>query len=302
MGLWAIWQALEIKGCEIITSPLSWGGSIAGLLQCDNKPIFLDINPETLCLDPKLIEKAITPKTKAILSVDIFGFPSFGKELRKLADKHELYFIQDCAQSFGSYEKGRHTGHFADVAVYSLGCGKPLCGGEGAVIITPHKELYEKLVWLTQHPNRQKRDIPQEPINELFYNLRIHPVSAIIANLKFESTLMNVAEHRKKCYRVIELLEQENAIHGSNIDYGNYKSAYYSLTVVPKSGFELSDGLSNLCEINFSTLRYDPLLYQQRAFQEFAKKKGWSYAIKCPVAEDQIRRRKEVSFKLKTCI
>lgn len=191
-GLLACFLSLDIRDAEVITTPYTWGGSISGLLMLNNRPVFADIDPATLTLDPGAVRKQITSRTRAILGVDIYGNPCHGEELRKIADEYGIWFIQDCAQSFGALYQHRQSGWMADLAVFSFTEGKPLSTGEGGIITTPHPEVYEQLVWWTQHPRRQMRDCFRLPINEFFLNMRIHPAAACRANMKFRKTLDKV--------------------------------------------------------------------------------------------------------------
>ena len=295
MGLWAIWQALGLKGCEVITTPLTWAGTIAGLLQADNQPIFVDVDPDTLCLDPKKVERAINTKTRAILSVDIFGVPSYGKALRKIADKHGLHLVLDCSQSFGSIADGHHTGYYADVTVFSLGPNKILSGGEGAVLVTPHKDLYQNLVILTQHPSRQKRDVPQMDTNEFFFNLRIHPIAAIWANSRLYKILKDVKKRRKDCIRILEMLSKDKIIAEPKIDFNRIKPNFYEFSVLPRSKYKEPLKYKRDYMIRMSKLNITELLYQQKAFQELAQAKGWRIS-NCLVAEEQIKKRMYLEF------
>lgn len=135
-GLWAVFMALGIHNSDIITTPYTWGGSLSGLMLAGNRPVFVDIDRDTLTLDPEEVARSITPKTKAILAVDIYGYPCKADLLRKIADEYGLLLIQDCAQSFGAYFQDYHTGWYADASVFSLTVGKALFAGEGGMIVT----------------------------------------------------------------------------------------------------------------------------------------------------------------------
>lgn len=205
-GLWAAFIALEINNAEIITTPYTWAGSLAGLIYSGNRPVFADIHPDCLTIDPDKVIEKITPETKAILAVDIYGFPCDGPALRKIADKYGLVLIQDCAQSFGAYIEKMHTGWWADMAVFSMGWNKALFAGEGGMILTPHEDVYQRLVWHTQHPTRQKRDLPSEMLNEFAMNLRINPLAAIWAEQIFDDALNHVDERRRAFLDILKIL------------------------------------------------------------------------------------------------
>jgi len=137
-------RALDIKdGDEVITSPFSFIASASCILFERAKPVFVDILPETFCLDPTKIEEAITPRTKAILSVDIFGYLADWEELQRIAKKHDLLLIEDACEALGTSRDGRMAGSFADCAVFGFYPNKQLTTGEGGMIVTDHDDIAE---------------------------------------------------------------------------------------------------------------------------------------------------------------
>ena len=211
LGLWSVFRALGLRGSDVMTSPYTWGGTIAGLLATRNQPVFADVDRRTPVLDPVELEQSITRRTEAILAPDIYGHPANGPAFKRIAARHGLVLIQDCAQGFGAYYRGRHTGAFADVAVFSLTFGKALFAGEGGVIVTSDEQLFRRLVSLTQHPARQARDLPFYPISDTGLNLRINPLAAVVADALFERVLGHVAERR------LAWVEKLNWLHAQGL-------------------------------------------------------------------------------------
>ena len=114
-------RALGIgEGDEVITTPFSFIASANCILYERATVKFVDIDPETYCIDPALIEAAITPKTKAILAVDIFGYLADWKALKEIADKHNLLLIEDSCEALGSVRSGTHAGMFADCGMFAF--------------------------------------------------------------------------------------------------------------------------------------------------------------------------------------
>ena len=177
-------------GDEVIVSPYSYGQSVACVLQQNAIPIFADVNPETYTLDPKSVEEKITPYTKAVIVVHIFGHPADMSPIMDIARRHKLRVIEDCAQSTGSLYRGKKTGAFGDVSCFSLGDGKPLIGGEGGVLLTDHQEIFERAVLMSQGFERQDALIRSEELkkrmDKLMYSYRIHPLAAVIANVQLK--------------------------------------------------------------------------------------------------------------------
>lgn len=177
-------------GDEVIVSPYSYGQSVACVLQQNAIPIFADINPDTYTLDPKFVEERITPSTKAIVIVHIFGHPADMDPIMEIAREHGLKVIEDCAQSTGAIYKGKKTGAFGDVSCFSLGNGKPLIGGEGGALLTDDQDIFERAVLMTQGFERQEALIQSEElkkrIDNLIYTYRIHPLAAVIASVQLK--------------------------------------------------------------------------------------------------------------------
>lgn len=143
-ALHLIIKALGIgKGDEVITTSFSFVSSANCILYERAKPVFADIKPDTLNIDPYLVEKAITRKTKAILAVDIFGHPANWHELRKIAKKHKLYLIEDSAEALGSEYMGRRCGTFGDAAILSFYPNKQTTTGEGGAVVTDNAKIAE---------------------------------------------------------------------------------------------------------------------------------------------------------------
>lgn len=114
LGLFAIAKALGLAGTEFVTTPYTYGASLAGWLWLGCRPVFADIDPHTLALDPAAARRAITPQTRALLVVDVFGIPSDTAALRKLADEFGVWYIADAAQSLGATRGGRPASALAD--------------------------------------------------------------------------------------------------------------------------------------------------------------------------------------------
>jgi perosamine synthetase len=141
-ALHLIIRALEIGSAdEVITTPFSFVASTNCILFERAKPVFVDIEPHTFCLDPERIEAAITPKTKAILAVDVFGHPAQWPALERIAERHDLALIDDSAEALGSSLGGRRCGGFGEAGVFGFYPNKQITTGEGGVVITDDEEI-----------------------------------------------------------------------------------------------------------------------------------------------------------------
>ncbi|MEN8649801.1 DegT/DnrJ/EryC1/StrS family aminotransferase [Streptomyces sp. 21So2-11] len=140
--------ALDIEpGSEVLVPALTFIGSAVPVVQRRLVPVFVDIDPVTFTMDPVAAEKAVTGRTRAILAVHLHGLPCDMRALRALADKHDLYVIEDAAQSQGAEYLGRRTGSLGDINAVSLNAVKnlPTCG-EGGLVTTDNEDLYERVV------------------------------------------------------------------------------------------------------------------------------------------------------------
>ncbi len=136
-GLHLAMLALGIgPGDEVVTTPFSFIASSNCILFVGAKPVFVDIDPVTLNMDPERIEAAITPRTKAILAVEVFGNPTHMDRCRAIAAKHELPLIEDACEGLGGAWKGRSIGSFGRVAVFGFYPNKQITTGEGGMIVT----------------------------------------------------------------------------------------------------------------------------------------------------------------------
>jgi perosamine synthetase len=205
-ALLAIALALDLKNTAFITTPLTYGATLAGFLLLGYHPQFVELDLFTQTLCPEAVRRAITPNTKAILAVDLFGNPSDTKALREIADEFGLWYIADAAQSFGGSRSGLPASALADAIVVSFTVGKSLFAGEGGAIVTDNEELYQKAVWFSQHPDRQRRDLGFSLENQFGLNGRIHPLAAVIANATFESSLAELQVHQADQMAIVDAL------------------------------------------------------------------------------------------------
>ncbi len=132
-------------GDEVILPGLTWQATAATIVDVNATPILVDVCPDTWCIDPKAIEKAITPRTKAIIPVHLYGSFADMDEILKIAKKHNLYVIEDCAHKHGGEWDGKKAGSIGDIGSFSFQLSKGLTAGEGGVVTTNNFELAERL-------------------------------------------------------------------------------------------------------------------------------------------------------------
>lgn len=132
-------------GDEVIVPGLTWLATAMAVIYVGAKPVFVDIEPDTLCLDPEKAAEAITPRTKAIIPVHLYGGMADMDRVMALARKHGLKVVEDCAHAHGGMWNGRGLGSIGDVGSFSFQQSKTVASGEGGAVITNDRRLFERL-------------------------------------------------------------------------------------------------------------------------------------------------------------
>jgi len=144
IAIQAALKAIGIKpGDEVIVPAYTWEGTVGPVLLLNAVPVFVDVDPDTYCLDASLIEKAITPKTKAILPVHLGMRFADMDEILRLASEHNLKVIEDCAHAHGGMWRGKGAGSMGDLGAFSFQTSKLITSGEGGAVITNNLEYME---------------------------------------------------------------------------------------------------------------------------------------------------------------
>ncbi len=176
-GLHVVLLAHGIKaGDEVITSPFTFIASANAALFVGARPVFCDIDPTTFCLDPDKVEAAITPKTRAIMPVHLYGYPARMPELEAIARRHNLIVIEDACQAHGASINGRKVGGFGGSAVFSLYPSKNMIAGEGGLIATNDDTVAQLARRLRSHGASATYEH-----DTLGYNFRLSEMHAAIA-------------------------------------------------------------------------------------------------------------------------
>ena len=139
-------EALDVgAGDEVIVPALTWVAPATAALAVNARPVIVDVDPRTLCLDPRAVRAAITPRTRAVIGVHLYGSMIDLDALLAVTRAHHLALIEDCAQSHGSIYAGRRAGTFGDIGVFSMHQGKVLTSGEGGAAITSDARLARRM-------------------------------------------------------------------------------------------------------------------------------------------------------------
>jgi len=205
-GLIAAVGAIGIEpGDEVIVTPWTMCASATAILHWNAIPVFADIDPITFCLDPVSVEANITPYTKAIIAVDIFGQSADMDMIMTIAKRHGLKVISDTAQAPGAYYKGRFTGTLADVGGYSLNYHKHIHTGEGGILVTDDDALAEKLQLIRNHAEAVVGDKGVTDLrNMLGYNFRLGEVESAIGIEQLKKLKGFVASRQRSAERLTQ--------------------------------------------------------------------------------------------------
>lgn len=199
-------------GDEIITTPLTFAATANAAVYCGGVPVFVDIQRDTLNIDPKKIEEKISPKTKAIVPVDFAGHPCDYEEIFNIVKKYNLLLIEDAAHSIGAKYKGKKIGGSADMTILSFHPVKAVTTGEGGMVLTNKEDLCGKLKKFRQHgavKHPEKGGWYYE-IEDLGYNYRLTDfqcalgVSQLKKLEKFIRLRKKIAARYKKAFSAIQ--------------------------------------------------------------------------------------------------
>jgi dTDP-4-amino-4,6-dideoxygalactose transaminase len=240
-GLLYLALATGLKNSEIVTSPLSYGATISGTLWLNNKFHFVEID-NTLNIAPEAVRKILqeNPRIKALYAVDFAGIPHDMFAVRQICDEFGVWYFADAAQSLGAEINGLKASSLADAFVISFSPGKTIFCGEGACILTDNTDLYKRLVTVTQHPYRIKKDVCIAASSELGLNGRINPLAAIVGNAIFDDCMQNLKRKQAVYMKLYDMLDHFHSVIPFHFAERKFLPAFYHLPVLASNmqGFE----------------------------------------------------------------
>ena len=198
MALLASLLVLDLKpGDEVIIPDLTFIATANPVILAGGTPVFVDIEEDGLQIDPKKIEEKITEKTRAIIPVHLYGFSADMEAIMEIAQKHELFVIEDAAEAVGVYLGGKHAGTFGDIGMLSFYANKNITTAEGSLLLTDDDELAKKLFRMKNHGRDSAGTFIHETIG---YNLRFSDVHAAIGLAQLKK-LPKILEKKKELHR-----------------------------------------------------------------------------------------------------
>ena len=262
-------------GDEVITTAFTFIATGEAIRYIGANPVFVDIDPVSLNLNPTLVRDAITDKTKAILPVHLFGRAADMDEINRIAEEHDLLVIEDCAQSFGSRYRGKMTGTIGHVGAYSFFPSKNLGAyGDGGMVTTNDDHIADQIRLLRNHGSSQ-----QYQHDVIGFNSRLDELQAVILRIK----LKHIDEYNRKRLDVAKAYNQR------------LQSSGFTLPEIPQDRDHIFHQYTLLCDqrdarresiVNqkVSCAVYYPIpLHQQRAFESMG-------TVSLPVSEETASR------------
>lgn len=223
-------------GHEVIVPDLTWIASAAPITYVGAMPVFADVDEKTWCLSAESFEQSITPETKAVIPVDLYGNMPDMDSIREVADKHGIPIIEDAAEAIGSEYKGRKAGSLGDTGVFSFHGSKVLVTGEGGMLVTNREDIYGRSLFL--------RDHGRKPGDKMFLNTEVA--------YKYKMSSMQAALGLAQLERIDELIQRKRqifswyqselgSIEGITLNYEapGTKNTYWMVTVVLDEKYKL---------------------------------------------------------------
>jgi perosamine synthetase len=168
---------------EVIVPTLTYIASVNAITYTGATPVFCDSVKNTWQIDPNDVRRKITPRTKAIMAVHLYGHPCEMDELMNIAREHDLFLVEDCAEAFGAYYKGKHVGQFGDISTFSFFGNKTITTGEGGMVVTNDETLHDRVLHYKGQGLAKHREYWHDVIG---YNYRMTNICAAIGLAQLE--------------------------------------------------------------------------------------------------------------------
>lgn len=254
------------RGDEVITQPNTFFATAEAISYTGAKPVFVDINPDDYTIDVDKIEKSITPKTKCILPVHLYGNASKMENILEIAKKHNLIIIEDCCQAHGVTYQGKKLGTFGKVGCFSFYPGKVLGAyGEGGAVITDDEAIYERMKIFRDHGQAQKNN--HEVIG---YNYRLEGLQGAILGVKLKKFNSWLLLRRKKAKVYNTLLKKIGITTPSDESLKTSNFQYYVIRCKDRDNLKNYLQQAGICTI----IHYPVPIHLQKAYKFLEYKKG----------------------------
>lgn len=218
------------KGDEVIVPTFTYIASVNAIHYTGAKPVFIDSTVDTWQIDSKKIEEKISPKTKAIMAVHIYGHPCEMNEIKSIAKKYKLFIIEDCAEAIGTFYNGRHAGSFGDISTFSFFGNKAITTGEGGMVCTNDDDLADLSIRIKGQGLAKNKEYFHDIIG---YNYRLTNICAAIGCAQLERINEILNNKRRVAQNYIDGLKDLHLDYHK--EFGNVKHSYWMFTILVKS-------------------------------------------------------------------
>jgi perosamine synthetase len=277
-------------GHEVITSPYSFVASANCALYQGATPVFADVDPRTLNLDPAAVEAAVTERTKAVVAVDIYGYPCELDELRAICDRHGLSLIQDACEALGARYRGRPVGSQGPPAVFAFYPNKQITTGEGGMITTHSEEEHRLLVSLRNQGRADDGGWLDHA--RLGFNYRIDDIRAAVGVGQLEKLDEILSARETAAARYDKLLGGLDGLGLPCADDAEHERSWFVYVVSLPAGVDRELVIESLAGRGVQTARYLPCIHLQAYMRE---RFGFGEGL-CPVAEEASSRTLALPF------
>jgi dTDP-4-amino-4,6-dideoxygalactose transaminase len=277
-------------GDEVITSPFSFVASANCAIYEGATPVFADIDPETLNLDPAAVEAAVTERTRVVVAVDIFGYPCELDALREICDRHGLVLVEDACEALGATYKGRPLGSHGHLAVFAFYPNKQMTTGEGGMVVTGSESEHRLLKSLANQGRADSGGWLEHA--RLGFNYRLSDVAAALGVAQLEK-LEHLLELRSlAAARYASLLEVVPGVEPLRADDQDHRRSWFVYPVRLDPRIDREHVIAELDAAGIQTSRYLPSIHLQAYMQE---RYGFREGM-CPVSEEASRRLLSLPF------
>jgi perosamine synthetase len=277
-------------GDEVITSPFSFVASANCALYVGATPVFADIDPHTLNLDPAAAEAAITERTRALVAVDIFGYPCELDPLRELCDRHGLVLVEDACEALGAEYRGRPLGSHGHLAVFAFYPNKQMTTGEGGMVVTGSEAEWKLLKSLSNQGRAEDGSWLEH--ERLGFNYRLSDVAAAIGVAQLEKLDVLLELRERVAARYAELLADLDGVDPLLADDADHKRSWFVYPVRLAAEIDRAQLARDLADAGIATKVYLPSIHLQSYMRErFGFREGM-----LPVSEEASRRLLSIPF------
>ena len=223
-------------GDEVIVPDATWIASAAPITYVGATPVFADMDERTWCLSAESFEACITPATKAVITVALYGNMPDMDAIREIANRRKVLIVEDAAEAIGSEYKGRKAGSFGDLSVFSFHGSKTLTTGEGGMLVTNDAKLFERTQFLRDHGRK-----PGDKMffnHEVAYKYKMSSMQAALGLAQLER-IEELLDHKRRAFSWYE--EELKGVDGIKLNYqaSETKPVYWMVTVIVDPKFNL---------------------------------------------------------------